>query len=182
MIRLSISGSHSVGKTVLAEEIYEYYKDQLNVVRITEIARILINRGFKLNKDITEYGIINYALEYLKKERKSKADIVISDRSIIDLLSYIKVNKSDKIRKPYISLIEEIVYMEKNRFDLYLYLPIEFPLQIDDVRPSDVKYQQKVDDMILKLLSEYNTNWYEIKGSVKERLEKSVEIIDEHHK
>lgn len=52
MTTISISGTHSVGKTTLANQIVEAVPAS-KIKLITEIARILIAKGFKLNQDIT---------------------------------------------------------------------------------------------------------------------------------
>ena len=64
MFRVSISGAHSVGKSTLAKKMTDYYAQSHNVYEITEVARHLIQSGFKMSQDITEYGIINYLNEY----------------------------------------------------------------------------------------------------------------------
>ena len=115
MLRVSISGTHSVGKTVLANNLSKELSEHCQVALLPEVARILIKRRFKMNQDVTEFGILNYALEYLRVERETRADIVISDRSIIDLLAYITVNQSRKVRKEIISIIGEIVWSVASR-------------------------------------------------------------------
>ncbi|GHU59226.1 hypothetical protein FACS189411_15800 [Bacteroidia bacterium] len=170
MKRFSISGTHSVGKTTLANCLIESLKDSVNIKLIPEIARELIANGFLLNQDITEWGIVNYVTEYLYHERNIYADIVLSDRSLIDLLAYIKTNKSIKIRKKYIQLVEEVVFEESKRFNHYFYLPIEFPLVLDEVRPSDISYQKEVDNTLKALFKQYNIQPIMISGNVNKRL------------
>ncbi len=179
MVKISISGSHSVGKTTLINSI----KNNINnITIIPEIARILINKGFKLNKNITEYGIVNYITEYLFYERTTLAEVIISDRSLIDLLAYVKTNNSSKIRKKYVNLIEEVVYEESKRFDFYIYLPIEFELIYDKIRSSDKNYQKQVDKTIVKLFKQYNIEYFTITGTVEQRTKKAIKIINGKHK
>ncbi|MDL2256643.1 ATP-binding protein [Bacteroidales bacterium OttesenSCG-928-I14] len=170
MKRFSISGTHSVGKTTLADCLFESLRNSVNIKLIPEIARELIARGFLLNQNITEWGIVNYVTEYLYQERNICADIVLSDRSLIDLLAYIKTNKSIKIRKKYIQLVEEVVFEESKRFNHYFYLPIEFPLVLDEVRPSDISYQKEVDNTLKTLFKYYNIQPIIISGNVNKRL------------
>ncbi len=175
-ISISISGTHSVGKTTLANQLIESITD-LDVALIPEIARILISKGFLLNQNITEWGIINYVQEYLFHERTVCSDVLISDRSLIDLLAYIKTNNSLKIRPKYIELVEEIVFAESKRFDYYFYIPIEFPLELDNVRPSDVNYQKSVDITLCKLFDIYKINPIVLSGSISQRTSKALEIV-----
>ncbi|MCK5168620.1 MAG: AAA family ATPase, partial [Bacteroidales bacterium] len=145
---------------------------------IPEIARLLINRGFKLNQDITEYGIVNYLTEYLFHERTIESNIIISDRSLIDLLAYVKTNNSIKIRKKYVELIEEIVFEESKRFNTYLYIPIEFQLVLDNVRSTDIEYQKQVDNTFIQLFKYYNITPNTITGNVAERTRKVLDFIN----
>jgi nicotinamide riboside kinase len=180
MIRISLTGSHSTGKTTLANLVAEYYAPQLKVERISEVARELIGRRFKMSKDITEYGIINYAYQYLYQERTKKGDLIIADRSIIDMMGYITVNKSPKVRCIYNSLIDEIMFINKSKYDIYFYIPLEIPFVGDGIRPEDDKYREDVDQAILGLLQQYKINYIKIIGGIQERKEKMIRIIDKH--
>lgn len=177
MYRISISGTHSTGKTTLLNSVINSI-DSKHIGCIPEIARILISKGFKLNQDITEYGIINYITEYLRYERVIQSDIVVSDRSLIDLLAYVKTNNSPKIRQKYVDLIEEVVFEESKRFNCYIYIPIEFQLVLDNVRPTDISYQKQVDNTFLQLFKFYHINPVIVTGSVEERTKKFLQLID----
>jgi deoxyadenosine/deoxycytidine kinase len=177
MYRISISGTHSTGKTSLFNSVINHI-DIKQIGCIPEIARILINKGFKLNQDITEYGIINYITEYLKHERIIQSEIVISDRSLIDLLAYVKTNNSPKIRQKYVHLIEEVVFEESKRFDCYIYIPIEFQLVLDNVRPSDILYQKEVENTYLQLFDYYRITPVVITGTIEERTNKFLQLIN----
>jgi nicotinamide riboside kinase len=176
MYRVSISGTHSTGKTTLLNSVMNSTdKEHINI--IPEIARILIKKGFKLNQDITEYGIVNYITEYLFHERVMQSSVVISDRSLIDLLAYVTTNNSPKIRSKYLNLIEEVVFEESKRFDCYVYIPIEFQLVLDNVRPSDISYQKEVDNTFIKLFDRFNINPITITGSIEERTKQFLKLI-----
>ncbi len=177
MYRLSISGTHSIGKTTLVNSVKNFIDDK-HVKIIPEIARFLIDKGFKLNQDITEYGIVNYITEYLYHERITESDVVISDRSLIDLLAYVKTNNSPKIRHTYFRLIEEVVFEESKRFDCYVYIPVEFELIKDNVRSSDRSYQIQVDKTFIQLFAYYNIQPVIIAGSIEERTNKFLKLID----
>jgi len=179
MLRLSISGAHSVGKSTLAKTLIEHYSKKYIVAEIREVARQLIQSGFRMSQDITEYGIVNYINEYLRLERVLNGDFLISDRSLIDLLSYISVNSSTKVRSNFISLVEEIVYLETAKYDLFVYVPIEIPLEEDGVRPSDLIYREKIDHKIRELLDIYNTSWISVSGTNEERTKIVINKIEE---
>jgi len=177
MLKISISGTHSVGKTTLVNNIKKRMISS-NIHVIPEVARVLIDKGFKLNQDITEYGIVNYITDYLFFERTINSEILISDRSLIDLLAYVKTNNSKKIRKKYVELIEEVVYEESKRFDFYIYLPIEFKLIQDNVRPENIDYQKQVDITLVNLFKLYKIKPYTITGTISQRTNQVLKIIN----
>ena len=90
--------------------------------------------------------------EYLRNSPKTTAELIISDRSVFDLFAYISLSRPDDVRDEFFRLAEEIVFQEVQRVDAYVYVPIEFELQLDDVRPSDTQYQRAVDRKIQDLL------------------------------
>jgi hypothetical protein len=67
--------------------------------------------------------------------------------------------------------------VESKFFNLYCYLPIEFPLLIDDVRPVDEIYRKLVDKMIRSILKEYKLNFVEISGTIENRTNQLVELF-----
>ncbi len=182
MTKISISGTHSVGKTTLAEALHAQFASRLNTRLVPEAARVLASRGFRMNHGITEYGAINYLLTYLKNDRANEIDLLISDRSSLDLLAYILVNNSPKIRGGVVDLIREVVRLEVAHTSAYLYIPVEFPLQIDSLRPESLKYQSDVDRQIKTLLTEYDARWHSITGPLEDRIDQSRAIIEQLHK
>jgi hypothetical protein len=82
-----------------------------------------------------------------------------------------------KIRKKYVQLVEEVVFEESNRFNSYFYLPIEFPLVLDNVRPIDISYQKDVDNTLNGLFKHYNIQPIIIKGSIDKRANDVLNII-----
>jgi predicted ATPase len=139
---------------------------------IPEMARILIGRGLPMNDKVSELSIVCYVAEYLKHTRRATADLVISDRSVFDLYAYISHSKSDDVRAEYLEMVREQVADEVDRVHAYIYLPIEFELVADQVRPSDAQYREAIDNNVRRLLKEFGANVLEIGGSLAERTEK----------
>jgi len=179
-MRVSISGSHSTGKTTLWKACVKALGDEYGkeFAHIEEVARGVIARGFPLNQDATRDSYYNYILDQLKSERLANQKVVLSDRSLVDLLAYIRTNNSPDIPYYFVEMLEEIIWLEKNYFDLYCYLPIEFGLIVDDVRPGELEYQKEVDNTLVNILDEYNLNYVKITGSVEERKRKIMTLIN----
>lgn len=180
-INIAICGSFSVGKTTLANYIFKHLLNKYSISLSNEVALNLINKGFLMSKDITEYGITNYALLSLQNIRNRGGQIYLSDRSLIDLYSYLLINKSTKIRESYIKLIEELLYHEDKIFDLYVYIPIEIPLENIYYRVDDDDYRNQVDNKIIELLTKYNKNYITVRGSVEERFQTVINEIKKYN-
>ena len=123
-----------------------------------------------MNDSVSEFGIVNYLLEYLFQTRSQRGEIVISDRSVFDLFAYISTSRPADVRDEFVRLVEETVIAEISRVFLYVYVPIEFPLVVDDVRPAQVEYQQTIDAKIVELLRKYNARTLSVSGPLKERV------------
>jgi hypothetical protein len=138
---------------------------------IPEIARRAISKGLPLNEDATVDSYLYYILAQLKAEREATARHVISDRSLVDLLAYIRANANSQIPDSFVNMVEELLWLETRYFDAYCYIPIEFPLVIDAVRSEQEAYQTAVDTKLVGILSEYGVRVKMITGSIEERCE-----------
>ena len=136
-----------------------------------------------MNKDGNVYSYINYINDQLNAEKEMDLyDVFISDRTLLSPLAYSLVNRT--LPRPFIpdyliEMIENVWLMEKNRYDLYLYFPIEFEMSVKDaIHPLDADYRKHVDSMIHSLLIKHNVNFTTISGSREERLSRLITIIN----
>lgn len=179
-MHISVSGSFSTGKTTLVTAARDRLvaEPRIDVVAIEEVARGVIARGYRLDKEATLDSYLNYILAQLSAERASRVhNHVISDRSLIDLLAYVRVNKDPKVPNDLNSLLEEIVWLEAQYFDIYCYIPVEFPPQNDGIRSTDINYQLEVDRELVKLFREYKISTVRISGAKEARLEAFVSLF-----
>ena len=117
---------------------------------------------------MNEEGFISYIQLYLHSVRESEADVVISDRSLFDLYLYTH-RSTGLIRQTYIDMLRELVFVEARIVDLYVYVPIEFPMVMDTVRPPDTAYQKQVDKQATDLLRYFGMKTVVARGSLSER-------------
>ncbi|VFQ42405.1 ATP/GTP-binding protein [Desulfoluna butyratoxydans] len=180
-MKIAFTGAHSTGKTTLLHEFSRIYDGK--VVSITEVARTIISNGYPLGMDANVDSYINYVNEQLKSEflyKNVQYDILISDRTILDTVTYAKVNR--RLPRPFIpdsliEMLENVWLLEKENYDLYVYFPIEFGLVNDGVRPEDLEYQKDVDAMALRLLEQHSVNFVRITGNVAARVEQLSKIV-----
>ncbi len=173
-MRIALSGSFSIGKTTLAQALRKSVSVRLGageVHLIEETARKVIAAGFRLDRHGTLEAYLAYVSMQLEAERQATARHVIADRSLADLLAYVRTNADPKIPVSFTTALEEIVRLESRYFDWHCYIPIEFPLVVDDVRPDDSSYQRAVDENYRGVLREFQIPFVEVRGTLAQRAE-----------
>jgi predicted ATPase len=133
-----------------------------------------------LNENANEHAIVSYIGEYLKYSRETKARLVISDRSVFDLFSYISVSRSGDVRDEFIRLAEDVVYQEVQKVYAYIYVPIEFELKVDGVRPADLLYQRTIDNKVQHLLRFFGARVVPVSGTVDERVAEVLKFLNDY--
>ncbi len=184
-MKIAFTGTHCTGKTTLLHDIEEIFSTEFVVNSVTEVARRIISRGYPLSMDANIDSYVHYINDQLNEENEKMKNcgLFISDRTLLDPVAYAIVNY--QLPRPYIpqyfiDMMKNVWLLEKEKYDLYVYFPVEFELEADGVRPSDEKYRQDIDKVIVSLLEEYNINYIKISGNRFERREYLSCVIKEH--
>lgn len=169
-LRIAIVGSFSTGKTTLAEALSR----RLDLPLLPETAREVVELGFKLDKDATPE---TEALIFLKQYNNEISEAqFVGDRSLIDVMAYAGWVLDNQPPRKEMALWEECKKLAERRlrgnYSHVFYLPIEFPIVLDGLRPDDPAFQQEIDDRMLGLLKHHDIEYETIKGSVEERLDR----------
>lgn len=166
--RIAIVGSFSTGKTTLAEVLAQH----LELPLLPEVARQVIELGFKLDKDATpETETLIFLKQY---NNELSTDEFVGDRSMIDVMAYAGWVLDNQPRCKETALWDECVKLAERRlrgnYSHVFYLPIEFPIVLDGLRPDDPAFQQEIDDRMLMLLKSHDLDYVTLTGSVDERI------------
>lgn len=182
-MNIALSGAHGVGKTTLGQGLYKYYRTRYNTFLNAGIARKIIAQGYSLGANATMDSYVEYIIEHLSTlSHANEYDLYISDRSIIDAYAYALVNNQNGnslITLRQLELLRLVWELEQKKYDLYLYLPVQFPLEQDGVRPVGQEYQKQVSYMIFELLQQYHLTYLNLEGDSKHMLKKSIFEIDQ---
>lgn len=184
-MKIALVGTHSTGKTSLLNEFTS--RTSYRVYVIVETARKIIERGFPMGKDAHVDSYINYVNDQIRAEllfNPARYDILISDRTILDTLCYARINA--QIPRPTIptyllEMLESVWLLEKEMFDLHIYIPIEFELVKDGIRDEDEQYRVAVSNEIKKLLDFHHVNYVTIKGTIEERVLQLSDYVNKWH-
>lgn len=178
-VRLSISGAFSTGKTTLIEAAIPRLRAAgRQTTMIGEVARQVLAAGYALDRGATVSSYLLYIRQQLAAERSAfEAPLLLSDRSLIDLLAYVLVNDDPAIPVELVDLLAEIVRHETRFFDAYGFLPVEFRPVPDGERAIDPVYQAAVSDRLRTLMDEYGVHVLELRGSVDRRVTALVDFV-----
>ena len=165
--RIAIVGSFSTGKTTLAEVLAR----KLDLPLLPEVAREVVELGFKLDKDATpETEALIFMRQY---NNELEADSFVGDRSLIDVMAYAGWVLDNQPRRKEIALWEDCVRLAerglRTSYTHVFYLPIEFPIVLDGLRPDDPAFQKEIDERIISLLHGHGVGYETVTGSVEER-------------
>ena len=167
--RIAIVGSFSTGKTTLAEILAR----RLELPLLPEVARAIVDLGFQLDKDATVEAETLIFLRQYNNELATES--FVGDRSLVDVMAYAGWVLENQPWRKEMELWEECKRLAERRlrtnYSHVYYLPIEFPIVLDDIRPDDPEFQKEIDERIVALLRHHGVAYRTITGSVEERIE-----------
>lgn len=176
-MKIGFIGTHSTGKTTLAEclRTEEKFKDYFFDVNVTRWVRSL---GFDINEKTNN---TSQELNMVKRiAHLNSYDNIIADRTIIDVLAYSKAGrKYGGITKESLEYQEELVLNNIQKYDFIFYLLPEIDIEYDGIRPTSPEYRVEIDQIINEYIKTYEINHHVLKGSVRERINKIMEITGE---
>lgn len=172
--RIALIGSFSTGKTTLGELLSQH----LNLPLLPETAREVVELGFKLDKDATpETETLIFLKQY---NNELSTEEFVGDRSLIDVMAYAGWVLDNQPRTKETTLWDECLKLAERRlrgnYSHVFYLPIEFPIVLDGLRPDDPAFQAEIDERLLRILRAHDIRYTTVKGSVEERMEQ----IEQH--
>ena len=171
-MKIGFCGTMSVGKTTLVNSLKELPEFK-NYKFATERSKYLNSLGVPLNTDSTFKGQIIFAAERAAELMQEK---MITDRTIIDVMAFCKLSKSMSAAEKF--HLNAAFYHLINEYDMVFYVSPE-GVEIEDngVRETNKEYREAIDKEIKSILSMHRSNFIEIKGNTKERIDKIKETI-----
>ncbi|MGI9032413.1 MAG: AAA family ATPase [Acidimicrobiales bacterium] len=167
-MKIAFVGSFSTGKTTLAN----LFAREWGYPLLPEVAREVVELGFPLDQNATAE---TETLIFLKQWRaEASHDHFVADRSIYDVLAYADW-VMDQDRPPR---KEDHLWVEarqiatgdlRARYDHVFYLPVEFPIVLDGLRPDDTWFQADIDGRIRHLLELADVAYDTLTGPIDRR-------------
>ncbi len=169
-MKVAFVGSFSTGKTTLAN----LFAKEWDYPLLPEVAREVVELGFPLDQSATAE---TETLIFLKQwYAESVHDHFVADRSVYDVLAYADwVMGQDREPRKEDHLWTEarkIAVLDlRARYDHVFYLPVEFPIVLDGLRPDDTGFQADIDGRIRRLLESADVAYEILTGPVDDRQE-----------
>lgn len=181
-MNITLTGTHSVGKTTLGRGLYQHYCNSRKTFFAEGIPRSIIARGYSLGASATMASYTEYIIEQLSAlSQASRYEIYLSDRSLLDPYAYALSNQQNGqslITLRELELLHRVWELEQKEYNLYLYLPVQFPMSNDGIRPVGEGYRELVSQTILNLLEDYQLPYFTITSGPEEMLQQAIARID----
>lgn len=183
MKRIILIGAHGTGKSTLAIEYKKRYGAYINegygrIVNVWQNENLKGHEQFDSDTAFKVQQLIsNLTLERFKADyEREKSQTYIATRSPLDCLcySYLYGYCNSKKFKEYYNELIKLDYSDC----IFVYIPIEFPLEEDGVRPSGEERQKLYDIQIKRILRDFNIDYESVSGSVENRVEQLRQIVE----
>lgn len=165
--KIAFVGSHGVGKTTLLNDLKEALKlGENNLVeetatKVFEMGKdnpaLRINQGATLEAQLHIIGL-QLEDEVDKKKamvmsKENEKPLLVCDRSSLDAVVYTYHRICSRPGYEWgkelpLHLLNWVVDKTKVPYDYIFYLPIEFELETSDVRPGDIEFQERIDELM----------------------------------
>lgn len=167
MIRISITGPESTGKSWLAEHLAEHYEARW----VPEYARQYLE---KIVRPYNYDDILLIARNQFEEENKvaKSTELVFSDTDfcVTSIWSNVKYGKCHE----WIT-----AKLEENHYDLYLLCNIDLPWQYDPLREHP-GMRSELFVMYQNLLEKYGFNFRVVSGNGPDRLQNAITFVDDY--
>ena len=175
-MKIGLCGTMSVGKTTLVNALKEL--EQFKGYEFaTERSKYLMELGIPLNTDSTFLGQTVFMAE---RASELLIDNIITDRTIIDVMSFAQASKSiDSTDKEAfyayaIRLLKEYDY-------IFYVSPEGVEIEDNGIRETNASYREEIDVIIRHILSQQKhriKNLHTISGSTEHRVHEILNIIN----
>ena len=168
--RIAIIGTHCSGKTTICSELSSFYrKKNINIGVCEEVARKSWFLGRKIA--LPELEIELLGMQVSEEMRATlNYDVVLCDRSVIDIVVYSRMFFSNQSNPKAISMLKSIEAFAKfyvSTYDIIFkttkhYDPV---LTADKIRPIEPWQQQQAENCFCQVLNDFKIAYHDIPRS-----------------
>lgn len=175
MAKIGLCGTMSVGKTTLVNALKELDEFKGYITR-TERSKELMAMGIPLNTDSTFLGQTVFMAE---RANELLIDNIITDRTIIDVMSFAQASKSmDWPDKE--AFYAYAIRLLKEYDHIFYVSPEGVEIEDNGIRETNADYRKEIDMIIRHILSQQKhriKNLHYISGSTENRIKQMLEAL-----
>ncbi len=171
LIKIVLFGPESTGKTTLARQLAEYYKEPW----VPEYAREYLQEKWdRVQKTCEPEDLVPIAIGQMRLENAlaEKADrLLICDTDLLETKVYSEAY--------YLGSCDPLLekYALQNQYNLYFLTGIDVPWEKDDLRDKPNEREQMF-DYFRSTLEKYNRNFVTLRGDESSRFQAAIAHID----
>ncbi|MFA4872495.1 MAG: AAA family ATPase [Patescibacteria group bacterium] len=175
MIRCFIQGAQGVGKTTLVGAVTQKLPNNCSVKMVGGVARALADEGITFDVHTKPEDYYGYYYKHLQNFSNVKADYVLFDRSVLDVITYARMllGKGNFVEK----LGFELFKIMQPHIDVIAYIPIEIPLVVDGERNMNAEDQSGFDRALMEIMRETGVRFDKVRGTVKQRSDRLLSLL-----
>ena len=171
-MKILITGSFCSGKSTLSNLLHSMFE---NSVIVPEITREILSLYGQIDWGLTELRNYLFLKQIIEEEKASQLNInyTIIDSGIISIFAHDKVLLNKSINRK-----ELLDYFSYKMYDfIFVCSHEEILIEDDGQRYVDEKLRENIYKEVIKTLQEMGISYYEIKGTIPQRMEKILNIL-----
>lgn len=185
-LKIALTGSHGTGKSTLLSAIAEkLIEKKISFEIVREIPRMVCERvddNTFFRQQTNTFAKQTLLLQaHIEAEPAigSAPDLILCDRALLDHWIYTAHFYSATLEEQNLLDVYVSTMVEHcQKYDLILYLPVEFAPVDDGVREAGLKFQKTIDRGIKSFLKKHGLGFVPITGSVSDRCAAALDLID----
>jgi len=181
-MRIGLLGSHGTGKSTLVDAFLKKFPTYETPKE--EHSRSVVKKGLGINFETSLESQVAFKDEFeIMINNPDTPKDFITPRTLIDLCAYNLYffrRPEYRLNQTFVNKTLKLMLKNLKWWDLYLYVPIEFPIEHEDEfrigQKKDSNYQIEIDTYINALLMNYGIPFFTLSGTIEERMDQLVEI------
>lgn len=174
-VRIAVSGSHGTGKTTLCRALNTRLSASYACEIRREAPQLMMDEAsnplfFYRDQNSLTKQLLVFVFQAMEDHPSDEADIIIHDRSPVDILAYTLLLAPDYEHTEEGRLLHSAVHRWLKRYDLIFRTPIAFPIPDDGSRDQSLAFQRSVQDKIDSLYAAFHFTPITISGSTERRV------------